>query len=67
MDGGAWWATVHGVEKSQTRLRDFTFTFTFPIASMALEATEENATVLYSVLLFLLLLLQNDNPQNHEA
>ena len=28
-DGGAWWATVHGVAKSQTRLRDFTFTFTF--------------------------------------
>ena len=28
MDGGAGWATVHGVEKSQTRLSDFTFTFT---------------------------------------
>ena len=24
MDGGAWWATVHGVAKSQTRLNDFT-------------------------------------------
>ena len=24
MDGEAWWATVHGVAKSQTRLRDFT-------------------------------------------
>ena len=22
MDGGAWWATVHGVTKSQTRLSD---------------------------------------------
>ena len=30
MDGGAWWAAVHGVAKSQTRLRDFTFTFHFP-------------------------------------
>ena len=29
MDGGAWWAAVHGVAKSQTRLRDFTFTFYF--------------------------------------
>ena len=29
MDGGAWWATVHGVVKSQTRLSDFTFTFHF--------------------------------------
>ena len=27
MDGGAWWAAVHGVSKSQTRLSDFTFTF----------------------------------------
>ena len=29
MDGGAWWAPVHGVSKSQTRLSDFTFTFHF--------------------------------------
>ena len=27
MDGGAWWAAVHGVAKSQTQLSDFTFTF----------------------------------------
>ena len=27
MDRGAWWTTVHGVAKSQTRLSDFTFTF----------------------------------------
>ena len=26
-DGGAWWATVHGVAKSRTRLSGFTFTF----------------------------------------
>ena len=26
MDGGAWWATVHGVAKSRTRLSNFTFT-----------------------------------------
>ena len=30
MDGGAWWAAVHGVAKSQTQLSDFTFTFHFP-------------------------------------
>ena len=29
MDGGAWWAAVHGVAKSQTRLSDFTFTLHF--------------------------------------
>ena len=29
MGGGAWWAAVLGVEKSQTRLSDLTFTFHF--------------------------------------
>ena len=29
MDRGAWWAAVHGVAKSRTRLSDFTFTFHF--------------------------------------
>ena len=29
MDGGAWWAAVHGVVTGQTRLSDFTFTFYF--------------------------------------
>ena len=30
MDGGAWWAAVHGVAKSRTQLSDFTFTFSLP-------------------------------------
>ena len=29
MDGGAWWAAVHGVAEGQARLSDFTFTFHF--------------------------------------
>ena len=29
MDGGDWWAAVHGVAKSQTQLSDVTFTFHF--------------------------------------
>ena len=29
IDGGAWWAAIHGVTKSQTRLSDFTLTFYF--------------------------------------
>ena len=29
VDGGSWWATVHGVAKSRTRLSDFPFTFHF--------------------------------------
>ena len=27
MDSGAWWAAVHGVARSRTRLSDFTLTF----------------------------------------
>ena len=30
MDGGAWWAVVHGIAESWTRLSNFTFTFHFP-------------------------------------
>ena len=37
MDRDAWWATVHGVAKSRTRLSNFTFTFTF--RSLGLEKT----------------------------
>ena len=29
MDGGAWWAAVHGVTRSRTQLSDFTLTFHF--------------------------------------
>ena len=29
MDGGAWWAAVHGVTRSRIQLSDFTFTFHF--------------------------------------
>ena len=29
MDGGDWWAAVHGVGKSRSRLSDFTFAFHF--------------------------------------
>ena len=29
MDGGAWWASVHGVVKNRTGLSDFPFTFHF--------------------------------------
>ena len=29
MDRGAWWATVHGVAKSQTQLSDFTYLLTY--------------------------------------
>ena len=43
MDGGAWWAAVHGVAKSRTPLSDFTFTFHF-------HALEKEMVTHYSVL-----------------
>ena len=43
MDGGAWWAAVCGVTKSQTRLSNFTFTFHF-------HAVEEDMATHSSVL-----------------
>ena len=41
MDGGAWWAAVHGVARSQTQLSDFTFTFHFH----ALETQHSSCTL----------------------
>ena len=38
MDGGAWWAAVHGVAMGSLRVgHDFTFTFTFTFHFPALE------------------------------
>ena len=39
MDGGAWWAAVHGVAKSRTRLGDFTFTFHFHALEKEMQPT----------------------------
>ena len=36
MDGAAWWAEVHGVTKSQTRLSDFTSTVHFDALEKAM-------------------------------
>ena len=36
MDGGAWWATVHGVAKRQTRLNDFTFFLSLSLSLLGL-------------------------------
>ena len=39
MDRGAWWAAVHGVAKSRTRLNDFTFTFLFHALEKEMQPT----------------------------
>ena len=46
MDGGAWWATVPGVEK--TRLSDFTLTIC--ILSTTVKSSQSAATQKYSML-----------------
>ena len=38
MDGGAWWAAVHGVATSRTQLSDFTFTFHFQASEKEMAA-----------------------------
>ena len=43
MDGGAWWAAVHGVVNSRTQLSNFTFTFHF-------HALEKEMATYFSVL-----------------
>ena len=43
MDGGAWWAAVHGVAKSWTRLNDFTFTCALLVGMKIGATTMENS------------------------
>ena len=47
MDGGAWWAAIHGVAKSRTRLSDFTFASHFHALEKEMAA---HSSVLASVL-----------------
>ena len=47
MDGGAWWAAVHGVTRSQTRLSDFTFTFYFH--ALEKEMTTHSSTLAWII------------------
>ena len=39
MEGGAWWAAVHGVARSRTRLGNFTFPFHFHALEKEMAAT----------------------------
>ena len=39
IDGGTWWAAVHGVANSRTRQSDFTFTFHFHALEKEWQAT----------------------------
>ena len=43
MDGGAWWATVHGVAKNRTRLSDFTHFTHMPVCAQAWKPGSQHA------------------------
>ena len=49
MDGEAWWATVHGVAKSRTRLSDFTFTFTFHFHALEKEMATHSSVLAWRI------------------
>ena len=49
MDGGAWWAAVHGVAKSRTRLSDFTFTFTFHFLALETEVATHSSVLAWRI------------------
>ena len=48
-DGGAWWAPVHGVAKSQTRLGDFIFTFTFHFHALEKEMATHSSVLAWRI------------------
>ena len=69
MDGGAWWATVHGVTKSQTGLSDFTTGY---VRKQRMEEDDEIQGRLYEdasprqMCLELLLFLDGEQSTSHK-
>ena len=57
MDGGAWWAAVHGIAKSRGRLSNFTVTFHFHFSLSCIEESNGNP-LQYSCL---------ENPRDRRA
>ena len=58
MDRGAWWATVHEVTKSRTRVSNFTFTFIKRlITSSSLSAISVKSSAYLRLLIFFLAIL----------
>ena len=47
MEGGAWWAAVHGVAKSRTRLSDFPFTF--PLHALEKEMATHSSVLAWRI------------------
>ena len=49
MDGGAWWAAVHGVTKSRTRLSNVTFTFHFHFPPLENEMATHSSVLAWRI------------------
>ena len=49
MNGGAWWAAVHEVAKSRTRLSDFTFTFHFHFLALEKEMATHSSVLAWRI------------------
>ena len=49
MDGGAWWAAVHGVAEGQTRLSNFNFTFTFHFHALEKEMATNSSVITWRI------------------
>ena len=49
MDGGAWKAAGHGVDKSRTRQSNFTFTFTFHFHALEKEMATHSSILAWRI------------------
>ena len=49
MDGGAWWAAVHGVLKSRTQLSEFTSIFTFHFHALEKEMATHSSVLAWRI------------------
>ena len=49
MDGGAWWAAVHGAAKSRAQLSNFTFTFTFHFHALDKEMATHSSVLAWRI------------------
>ena len=49
MDGGAWWAAVHGVTKSRIQLSNFTFTFHISLHALEKEMATHSSVLAWRI------------------
>ena len=65
MDGGAWWATVHGVTQSHTQLSDFTFFLLFQYRGQGFNPWSGNEDATGQLVLWLIVGCAHHNQRTH--